>query len=575
MARAGQTSSVHRRRLVELLGVLFLLAALGWQLVRGVGSDGLTNDEALYIPAGYLQVAAGDYRLNPVHPPLAPSLAALGLLGLDLRLPPLDNQDAVLPWCFRFLQVENDPGLVIRRARLSIGALTLLLASLVWFWGRSVGGPHSGLVALFALAFHPSIVAHGHLATTDLAGAFTTLVAAFCFWRWLTRPGWGRAALLAVAVGLGAATRHTTLLLLPVFAIAITWALLERRRSRAQTSGMGPRALGPLVLCAVVLVPSTIWTAYGFHEASWPTGLFRRPQVPTAVERGLSLLERSHIVPAGFVGSLRFQVEHARQGHPGYLLGERRSTGWWSYPFVAFAVKNTPGFLAAVLLALATALGTIRRTTQGEDDISSTRGEKSAPLLWLGAIAVILLSASLSRIQIGERYLLPLYPFACLLLGRLAPIVAGCRFGMATLLALAVLHAGPTLRAVHAEGSIPYFNVLAGGYQEGHRVLLDSNLDWGQDLPRLAAWMRQEQISSVQLAYHGADDPGRHGISWEDLPSVHTHPTRPAKYPLRGVVAVSPNHLFGLPPRIGDTYAALRARPPDARAGVFFVYRLP
>ncbi len=59
------------------------------------------------------------------------------------------------------------------------------------------------------------------------------------------------------------------------------------------------------------------------------------------------------------------------------------------------------------------------------------------------------------------------------------------------------------------------------------------------------------------------------------LTSAHQHPARPAARPFHGVVVVSPNHLLGLPPKIGDTYAALRDRPPDARAGVFFVYRLP
>src|SRR6185503_8493410 len=37
---------------------------------------------------------------------------------------------------------------------------------------------------------------------------------------------------------------------------------------------------------------------------------------------------------------------------------------------------------------------------------------------------------------------------------------------------------------------------------------------------------------------------------------------------------VSPNLLWSLVPRLDPVYAALRERPPDDRAGVFFVYRL-
>jgi hypothetical protein len=86
--------------------------------------------------------------------------------------------------------------------------------------------------------------------------------------------------------------------------------------------------------------------------------------------------------------------------------------------------------------------------------------------------------------------------------------------------------------------------------------------------------MRRDGIASVQLAYQGADDPARFGIAHEDLPGAHLYPARPPARPFEGVVVVSPNLLFGLLPRLGDPYAALRGRTPDARAGVFFVYRM-
>ena len=80
--------------------------------------------------------------------------------------------------------------------------------------------------------------------------------------------------------------------------------------------------------------------------------------------------------------------------------------------------------------------------------------------------------------------------------------------------ALVVLHAGPGLLAAPG-GHLSYFNLLAGGREGGHRVLLDSNLDWGQDLPRLADWMRSRGVRTLQLGYHGSDDPRRLGIDAE------------------------------------------------------------
>jgi hypothetical protein len=182
-------------------------------------------------------------------------------------------------------------------------------------------------------------------------------------------------------------------------------------------------------------------------------------------------------------------------------------------------------------------------------------------------------AASATRIQIGERYLLPAYAFFILLSACATPAVLAWRRGPVLVLLVGLLHAGPTLAAAPG-GTLSYFNALAGGRRGGHRVLLDSNLDWGQDLPRLAAWMRREGVATVQLGYQGSDDPARFGIVHEDLPGDHLYPARPPSRPLEGAVVVSPNLLFGLAPRFEGAYAALRERPPDARAGVFFVFRL-
>jgi hypothetical protein len=540
---------------VEAVLVMALLTCLAGQLLWGIGSDGMTNDEVLYISAGYRQVALGDYRLNPTHPPLAPSLAGLGLLGLRLSVPPLAAGQDPLDWCWRFVHVENDAGRLLRRARVPTAILTVALAALLWAWARAVAGPAAGLAAAFLAAFHPSLVAHGHLATTDVPAAFFATLAAWTFWRWLRAPGLWRALLAASAMGLAAATRITAWI-----AAAVLLAVLLRA-----IRGRGPALLGrpsvQLMMVSILVVPAWLWAAYGFRDAPWPDELMRRPRVDGVAARALDALERVHVVPAGYVGGVRFQLEHNREGHPAYLLGERRKTGWWYYPLVAFAVKNTPGFLLALAVA-----GLLTRSR-------SRNGPVAATQLWLALALVVFATASVSRIQIGERYLLPAYPFLILLAAGAAPALLVRRGGSLLLVVLGLLHAGPTLAAAPG-GTLAYFNALAGGRLGGQRVLLDSNLDWGQDLPRLATWMRREGITSVQLAYQGADNPARFGIAHEDLPGAHLYPARPPARPFGGVVVVSPNLLFGLLPRLGEPYAALRGRTPDARAGVFFVYRM-
>jgi hypothetical protein len=182
-------------------------------------------------------------------------------------------------------------------------------------------------------------------------------------------------------------------------------------------------------------------------------------------------------------------------------------------------------------------------------------------------------AASAGRIHIGERYILPVYPYVILLMASAGARLVSSPRGRVVLAVLAALHVGPALAAAPG-GTISYFNFLAGGRRGAHRVLVDSNLDWGQDLPRLAAWMKDQGVPSIQLGYHGTDDPGRFGILHEDLPGLHSHPERPARRPFEGTVAVSPNLLLGIfyPPG-QNPYARLLARPADDRAGVFFIYR--
>jgi Dolichyl-phosphate-mannose-protein mannosyltransferase len=541
--------------------VLSLSAALVLELGFAIRGDGLTDDEVLYIPAGYRQLMASDYRVNPTSPPLASSLAALGLLGAGIEDPEPRPGEPEIAWAYRFVQEANDPATVIARARIPVAVLTLGLCLLLWGWTRQGHGPAAGLLALALAVFHPSLLAHGHLATTDLPAAFLILLGSWAFWRWSQAPGAWPAVLVGVSIGLAAATRLTGWLLLPSLALV---AVLDGLRPQAAVRSR--KALGVLTLTVGVTVPVVIWAAYGFHYAPAPGYSVSQPPAAHLSAPGqlVALALRFHALPEAYLEGARYQLEHIRQGHTAYLLGWHSKSQWWFYFLVAFLVKNTPGFLVATVLGVAVALRS-----------GASRASTPAPPAhhWIVPAAIVFLSASTSRIQIGERYILPVYPFLILVVATtLSPLLrkSGGRWIVAAVL---LVHVVPTLEAA-PRGYLAYFNRLAGGPLGGHLVLLDSNLDWGQDLPRLAAWMRAHGIASVQLAYHGSDNPDRFGIRHEDLPGSHLHPEHGAPPGSTGILVISPNLLFGLVPRLADRYASLRDRPPDDRAGVFFVYKL-
>jgi 4-amino-4-deoxy-L-arabinose transferase-like glycosyltransferase len=423
-----------------------------------------------------------------------------------------------------------------------------------------VAGPGAGLVALALAAFHPSLLAHGHLLTTDLPGAVTMVASSWAFWRWSRSPRWPWAIGVALATGVAVATRLTGWLLVPGFLVlaAIAW-----RRAAPESRRRVLEATGALALAGLIVVPAVIWAAYGFRYQPWPGESVAKPPGEWLGRTGkaIAALQSWRVLPEAYLEGVRFVAEHNATGHQTYLFGRLSVEGWPHYYLVAFLVKNTPGFLLAV--AGAAALGW-RRKTAG--------GAAAAPFAhWLLPAALMFAAASLGRIQIGERYILPVYPYLILVVAVVfAPLLQGPR-GRWAVGGLLALHVGPAV-LVAPRGYLTYFNFIAGGPTGAHRFLADSNLDWGQDLPRLAAWMRSHGVDRIQLAYHGTDDPDRFGIAHEDLPGLHTHPEVPAAWPFTGTVAVSPNLLLGI---FTKDYAGHKARPPDDRAGVFFIYRLP
>jgi hypothetical protein len=323
------------------------------------------------------------------------------------------------------------------------------------------------------------------------------------------------------------------------------------------------RAAALFLAALVIVVPLAIWAVYGFRyaPATGDPGAFGGPWPDGIAGRLLSWTSEHRLLPQAYIEGWRFQIQHQADGHPSCLFGQRSKEGWWYYFLVVLLVKNTPGFL---LLLLVGALLAVRRHDR--------------PVVWRhwwvpGAITFA--AASLARVQLGERYILPVYAYAILGLATVLGPHLTRRRGRGLLVAALVAHALPvTVQA--PRGYLAYFNAIAGGTGGGHRWLADSNLDWGQDLPRLARWMREQGIGHVQLGYFGGDDPSRYGISREDLPTwPHTHrAVHPPATPFQGTVVVSPNLALGyLYPPDRNPYRILKGREPDARAGVFFVYR--
>ena len=536
--------------------MLALMAALVLQLLYGLVTDGVTDDEPIYVASGLLHVR-GDFRTNRDQPPLAKLVAALPLVPLVPRVPePPPGADAEA-WSYGVIHGENRALPLVPLARLPAVVASGLLGLVVWSWGRAAAGPRAALGALAVTAFQPALLAHGHLATTDAIAALMMVTASAAFWLFLERASLALAVLVSVALGLAVTTRLTAWLLVPVFLL-----LLAARALRSGGRSRGGRAALLLAATMLVMVPLVIWGVYAFRFEPWPgTAPFfsSRPTGPAG--ELLRFSARHRLLPHAYLEGFRFQLEHSAKGHPAYLLGARSETGFPHYYLVVLLVKNTPGLLALAALATWLARARPRRPTP-------------AHVHWLVTAGAIVVAASAGGVHIGERYILAGYPYLALwIASRVGAAWESPWLRKAAGLAL-VAHAVPVLLAAPA-GYLTYFNGIAGGSRGGHRWLADSNLDWGQDLPRLAAWMRENGVRRVRLGYFGSDDPDRYGIAHDPAGGAPAGPSPQPRGTDGEVLVLSPNVLLGfLAPPGEDPYATLRQRSADDRAGIFFVYRV-
>ncbi|MFH0983225.1 MAG: glycosyltransferase family 39 protein [Planctomycetota bacterium] len=487
-----------------------------------------TVDEFAHVPAGCAYWKYGRLDLYCKNPPLLRFWMALPVvLDRGVNIPEIaDPSWDWGPWLYgvRFMNA-NRPGYfdLFFRARLMIIPLGLATALLLYRWGDEVFGRYPAAIVTSWFLLLPPVLAHAHLATTDVGCMFSVFLSLFVF-RWAyQRPGTRRFLVAGAVWGLALLIKFTALLLLPLL---VGLAVLYRLRSEGKT---GPsRALKAGGDVAVLLFSAwlVINLGMGFKGTLRPLGGYTFSssfceKVQTVLPAWLPIpLPEDYVI--GFDG----QKMDAESGEFGsYLLGQWSQGGRWYYNLVALGVKLPLPFLAAIgaglWLWLRRPLEVCERWTV------------------LAPAAVLLVALSLlSRLNLGIRYLLPVVPFLFLLTGALwARVGASPRRWLRWTPFAVLAHAGITAAAAHPN-YLAYFNLIAGGPAGGQEWLVDSNLDWGQDLYRVREAVRPfAGDGPIRLLYFGHVDPELYGIRYGPVPAE----------PVQDVIAISMNYLVGNP----------------------------
>lgn len=583
-SNGGASPPVRTERRSAVAALLLGAALLGlfaFQLWLHATRTSPTLDEPYHILAGYRYWECGDFGVNAEHPPLLKLVAAWPIHTWGLAGPPwpCGSRMTPLPEGFqagtRFV-LENGIDRIVVPARLASSLFALALAALVALAALEMFGRAEALAALALVAFEPNLVAHGSLVTTDMALAAGVFASAYALYRYGKRPSLGRLLVAGLAVGVALAAKHSAIVIVPVLcALPVLDAAIAARASTTGRAGLLRRAaVRACAGAAAALVGlAVLWACYGFRYDALPGGASTTVTVATivgasanplaaesAAGRLAGLLERARLVPEAYAQGLAYVA--AYDTRPTYLLGAHFPTGQWFYFPIAFLIKTSIPLLALLAAALASR--------------ALFRSHPRELLVLLLPPVVYFAAAMTSGANIGVRHVLPVYPFFAVIAAAGACSWARrSRSELWVVVALLAFHAITAART--APDYIAFANDAWGGTGNSYRLLHDSNVDWGQNLESVAAYLDREGAGECWLASYGNGE-----LASAIVPQCRLLPALgwanqdrlvdPAPPVIDGTVLLSASVLTD--PAAAAAYAPITATGPvDVIGGGILVYR--
>ncbi|MBN1316184.1 MAG: phospholipid carrier-dependent glycosyltransferase [Anaerolineales bacterium] len=544
---------------VVLLLVFFALAIT---CARG---DSPTMDEQNHIARGLTFIRTGDPRLSVEHPPLVNSLSALPLLSLPVQLPFDDWSWDQSEW-YRFADqllwyANQNADQIVFVARLPIICMGLILGAILYKSAKSLF--QSSSIALLALAlytFDPNLLAHAHYATNDLGFTFFILMAAMALW-WASQREYrtGPVIVAGAAYGLAMGSKFSALVFCPIFGLMVFIDLIlcwRQKKGSLLSFGMDAFRIAALYGFSALLV---VWALYGFH-----TGYLNG----NGVQIPMPLFWQGIGVISTF----------STGGRPAFLMGRFSTEGFVAYFPIAFGLKTPIPVLILFIWSLAVFVKKVFSSKKVNITIRAGFFLLIPPVVYFAV-------SCFSALNLGYRHLLPILPFLYLFIAGNLPLgrinntenkkwILSDRLTVPdTMIVILIvwLLVGDINIYPHFTS---YFNEIIGP-GNGYQALVDSNIDWGQDLKRLKTWMDENEYGRIKLAWFGTAPPSYYGIDYEPLPGLPHHfdlwdnlPFDPSN-PEPGIYVISVSILEELFRTVEDktAFSWFRARIPDDRVG--------
>lgn len=498
------------------------------------------------LAAGVSHWELGRYELYRVNPPLVRMVAAIPvmLVGCEADWSRFVDGPRTRPEYSigsQFIEINGERSFwLMTLARWACIPFSLIGGLYCFLWARELYRREAaGLIALSLWCFDPIILANSELITNDTAATSFGIIAGYYFWHWLKSPTWKRCVIAGLSLALAILAKTTWLFLFGLWPImAALWFVMKYRRN--EPVGRKVPVLCVQVALMFLLAVWCINIFYCFDGSLDDFGSY------SFVSKKLSVIDNQNPyltslpvpLPRQFLIGLDTQISDFEHfGQMSYLAGQWQGHGWWHYYVYGLLVKWPHGTQVLLLLAILMSIFW-----------KECRLSKDELILVLPALSVLLIVSSQLEFNIHFRYVLPFVGLAFIFIGKISALTEKGIFWRALVVLLIVSSALSSL--VMYPHSLAYFNELSGGPKNGHRHMLHSAIDWGQDLIYLQEWLADHpKIKLDGLSYHGGFDPSAIGIKCPRPPvgpgSDHSSASNATEVgPIPGWYALSTNSLW-------------------------------
>ena len=510
---------------VAMLVLMFFLS------IGSMKNDSAIRDEMPHIVAGYSYLTEADYRINPEHPPLIKQLCALPLLFLNVNFP--DNNPAWKDhvndqWSLGNIFLyhsDNNADQMIFWGRIPIVILMLITGWIIFIWTNEIfKNKLAGLIGVTLFALSPNIIAHGRFITTDMGVAAFSVFALYSWWKFLKNPSWIKFSIAFLLQACLHLSKFSSPLFLPVIGIMAIMAIFAYQ----QKWSLGKRVkiyIGATVLATILayiivgiwyqassykmplavqqqLIEESVFDT-NFKNAGLATKFIKMTEIPVL---------RPYV--QYFLGFIMVAT-HASYGHSTYFMGEI-GQNWSEYYFIAYLLKEplaSQVFLYLSGLILAGIVFKFLKSNSKKKDFQEAFKKYNIFIAFNALIIIYLILGMMAKLQLGIRYIIPVFFYLYIMIGGLIAYQINqfkkinqslYRFSLGLIIILMAWLALVNFKTY--PHYLAYFNETIGGPENGWEYLIDSNIDWGQDLRRLKSYADTNNIQDIKIDYFGGGD---------------------------------------------------------------------